>query len=89
MSDRQPDAPDGRFEAPGRWFEPPAGQPGAPGFAEAGDVPVDFMAEVARFERMLLERALRASRHNRRETARALGLGYHQLRRLLKKHALA
>ena len=47
------------------------------------------MVEVARFERELLERALRASRHNQRETARALGLGYHQLRRLLKKHALA
>ena len=87
--DRQPDAPTDRFEAPGRWIEPPAGQPGTPGSAEAGDVPVDFMAEVARFERGLLERALRASRHNQRETARALGLGYHQLRRLLKKHALA
>lgn len=50
--------------------------------------PVDFMAEVARFERSLLERALDASRHNQSESARVLGLGYHQLRRLLKKHAL-
>ena len=87
-SDRQSDTPAGRFEAPGQWNEAPAGQPEAPGSAEAGDVPADFMAEVARFERGLLERALRASRHNQRDTARALGLGYHQLRRLLKKHAL-
>ena len=45
-------------------------------------------AEVARFERGLLEQSFHASRHNQSETARALGLGYHQLRRLLKKHDL-
>ena len=55
---------------------------------EPTDAPADFMAVVARFERGLLERALNASRHNQSDTARALGLGYHQLRRLLKKHAL-
>ena len=54
-----------------------------------GGATADFTTEVARFERGLLERALHATRHNQRETARALGLGYHQLRRLLKKHALA
>lgn len=52
------------------------------------ELPVDFPVEVARFERGLIERALDASRHNQTTTARALGLGYHQLRRLLKKHAL-
>ena len=52
------------------------------------DTPIDFQAEVAEFERGLLEHALAASRHNQSDTARALGLGYHQLRRLLKKHAL-
>ena len=52
------------------------------------DTPIDFQAEVAGFERGLLERALTGSRHNQSDTARALGLGYHQLRRLLKKHAL-
>ena len=57
-------------------------------FAGAGDMPIDFMAEVTRFECALLERALGACRHNQSDTARALGLGYHQLRRLLKKHAL-
>ena len=58
------------------------------GPAEPAAAPADFMAEVARFKRGLLERALNASRHNQSDTARALGLGYHQLRRLLKKHAL-
>ena len=61
-----------------------AGRPAPPAAA-----PVDFLAEVARFERGLLEHALNEARHNRSDTARALGLGYHQLRRLLKKHALA
>ena len=56
--------------------------------APPADVPLDFLDEVARFEHDLLESALDASRHNQKETARALGLGYHQLRRLLKKHAL-
>ena len=55
------------------------------GRASPADVPLDFLDEVARFERGLLERALDASRHNQKETARALGLGYHQLRRLLKE----
>ena len=68
-----------------------AGQAGAPepaGPAPPAGAPVDFTAEVARFERGLLERALDEARHNRNDAARALGLGYHQLRRLLKKHAL-
>ena len=74
-----------------------AGRRASPGRAETSEptgpvlpagAAVDFMAEVARFERGLLERALAEARHNQGETARALGLGYHQLRRLLKKHAL-
>ena len=63
----------------------PAGNGGGTPPAHAS---TDFLAEVAGFERGLLERALIASRHNQSDTARALGLGYHQLRRLLKKHAL-
>ena len=73
----------------------PAGRAGAPEPstsarppAPPAAVPGDFMAEVARFERGLLERALNEARHNQSDTAHALGLGYHQLRRLLKKHAL-
>ena len=65
-----------------------ASQPQAPQASESADTPIDFMSEVARYERGLLERALNAARHNQRDTARALGLGYHQLRRLLKKHGL-
>ena len=56
--------------------------------ASPPELPTDFQAEVARFERDLLEHALEASRHSQTGAARALGLGYHQLRRLLKKHAL-
>ena len=69
----------------------PAPDSVVPEFAEPAPpskFPVDFQAEVARFERGLLERALDASRHNQTNAAGALGLGYHQLRRLLKKHAL-
>ena len=65
-----------------------ARQPDAPQASEPTDAQIDFMSEVARHERGLLERALNAARHNQRDTARALGLGYHQLRRLLKKHGL-
>ena len=87
------------FDSP--WRPPPgsagairdhhAGSPGslpATVPADSDDDPVDLMASVARFERDLLDRSYKACRHNQSETARALGLGYHQLRRLLKKHAL-
>ena len=81
-----------RSEAPEAAKAPEAADPTeAAGAAEAtpsAGAPADFTAEVARFERGLLERALDTARHNQSETARALGLGYHQLRRLLKKHAL-
>ena len=60
----------------------------ATGHVRFTDGPIDFHDEVARFERDLLARALDAFRHNQKETARALGLAYHQLRRLLKKHGL-
>ena len=64
-----------------------ASEPAGP--VPQSEFPIDFPVEVARFERNLLERALTESRHNQTDTARALGLGYHQLRRLLKKHALS
>ena len=66
----------------------PSGAPEPPAPASSPELPVDFQSEVARFERGLLEQALNASRHSQTGAARALGLGYHQLRRLLKKHAL-
>ncbi|CAO3415059.1 phage shock protein operon transcriptional activator [Azospirillum argentinense] len=48
----------------------------------------DFQEQVRRFESGLLETALERNRFNQRLTAEALGLGYHQLRGLLKKHGL-
>lgn len=47
-----------------------------------------FAERVAAFEHGLLETALAQNRHNQQRTANALGLGYHQLRRLLAKHDL-
>lgn len=92
--DPRPEAtgPDGVGDMPVAFADPEVRQDAeerAPaGSTIAGETPVDFKTEVARFERGLLERALDAARHNQSDTARALGLGYHQLRRLLKKHAL-
>ena len=84
---RPPRHPDGA-DAGDRTPAPPPDASEPAGLARPTEFPVDFPAEVARFERALLERALDASRHNQTSTARSLGLGYHQLRRLLKKHAL-
>ena len=81
---RHPDGADADDRTPAS--PPDASEPA--GLARPAEFPVDFPAEVARFERDLLERALDASRHNQTSTARSLRLGYHQLRRLLKKHAL-
>ncbi|NYZ15926.1 phage shock protein operon transcriptional activator [Azospirillum sp. RWY-5-1] len=43
---------------------------------------------VRAFEAELLRAALARNRHNQRRTAESLGLGYHQLRGLLRKHGL-
>ena len=79
---RHPDGADDRMPT----HQSDASEPA--GLVRSVEFPVDFPTEVARFERDLLERALDASQHNQTSTARSLGLGYHQLRRLLKKHAL-
>ena len=47
-----------------------------------------FQERVRAFEAGLLKEALEDHRFNQRQTAQALGLGYHQLRGLLKKHGL-
>ena len=47
-----------------------------------------FAEAVARFERQQLQAALAVSGHHQRKAAEALGLGYHQFRRLLGKHDL-
>jgi psp operon transcriptional activator len=68
-------------ESPGR----PVSEPSAPAPAFQA---LDLDAAVARFEADLLGRALAATRHNQREAARSLGLGYHQFRNRLKKHGI-
>lgn len=51
-------------------------------------LPGDFRSAVAAYESGLLTRALKEARHNQRAAAKKLGLGYHQLRNLLRKHGL-
>ncbi len=62
----------------------PAPEPASPAAAPEG-----FEARVRRFEAGLLSDALARHRFNQQDTARDLGLGYHQLRHLLRKHKLA
>ncbi|GAB2176640.1 phage shock protein operon transcriptional activator [Dongia sp. agr-C8] len=68
------------FESPWR--------PGAAVATEQAEVrlPKDFAAAVAAFESDLVRRALAATGGSQSEAARALGLGYHQFRRLLRKY---
>ena len=53
-----------------------------------GALPKDFGATVAGFERELIARAMREAEGSQSAAAAALGLGYHQFRRLLKKHGV-
>ncbi len=52
------------------------------------DLPCDLKAETARLEIDLIERALVEARYNQTEAAPLLGLSYHQLRALLRKHRM-
>ncbi|HEX7081138.1 MAG TPA: phage shock protein operon transcriptional activator [Gammaproteobacteria bacterium] len=63
-----------------------AGPPRATG--GNGSWPLDFRAAVAAFERETLEQALEQSKYKQTVAAKLLGLSYHQLRGLLKKHGL-
>ena len=54
----------------------------------SGQLPLDFVAEVARFESGLLRRALEQARFNQRRAAGLLGLSYHQFRGQLRKYDL-
>ncbi|MBN8727695.1 MAG: phage shock protein operon transcriptional activator [Xanthomonadales bacterium] len=51
-------------------------------------LPCDLKQEVARLETRLLEQALAEARHKQPEAAALLGLSYHQLRALLRKHGM-
>ncbi|SHN64663.1 phage shock protein operon transcriptional activator [Erythrobacter sanguineus] len=71
-----------------------AAPPGAAGPAPAApsaddfDMVDDLRAAVDRHERAILEHALGKHRWNQRQTARALGLTYDQLRHAIRKHGL-
>ncbi|MFP1980467.1 phage shock protein operon transcriptional activator [Lonsdalea quercina] len=51
-------------------------------------LPVDMRGWLSQQEQQLLQQALAQSRFNQRKAAELLGLSYHQLRGLLKKHAI-
>lgn len=52
------------------------------------DLSLPFKQQVMSFEKQLLQAALQANQYHQSHTAQALGLSYHQLRGLLKKHHL-
>ncbi|MGH8158780.1 MAG: phage shock protein operon transcriptional activator [Rhodanobacter sp.] len=51
-------------------------------------LPCDIKSETARLEVDLIKRALAEARYNQAEAASLLGLSYHQLRALLRKHGM-
>lgn len=51
-------------------------------------LPCDLKVEIARLEVELIERALAEARYNQIEAAPLLGLSYHQLRAVLRKHGM-
>ena len=52
-------------------------------------LPADFRVAVAEFETQVLRRALERAQFKQTTAARLLGLSYHQLRSLLRKHGLS
>jgi psp operon transcriptional activator len=62
--------------------------PGANGSNHAGPLPKDFRAAVHAYERDILCLALERAQFKQTTAAEFLGLSYHQLRGLLKKHGL-
>jgi psp operon transcriptional activator len=82
------------FDTPWRVPLPPPlrGRLGVEGESRPLDEPPQekggFEESVLAYEAGLLREALEKHRFNQQGTARALGLGYHQLRHLLKKHGL-
>lgn len=77
------------FASPWRPKGLQTGSEPAPAAAEAPDLPYDFRAEVAALEKRWLEAALAARGGHQGRAATALGLGYDQLRHLLRKHGIA
>jgi len=61
----------------------------APSAAPRLDAVTDLRSAVEAHERAIIEAALGRHRYNQRQTAKALGLSYDQLRHAMKKHGLA
>jgi psp operon transcriptional activator len=55
---------------------------------ETPSLPYDFFAHIAEVEQTALRTALAANGGNQKRTASQLGLAYHQLRNLLRKHGM-
>jgi psp operon transcriptional activator len=86
------------FESPWKPAVALAGAPAEDGAAPAiiptglpqptGEGDIDLRAAVEAHERAILEATLARHRYNQRQTAKALGLSYDQLRHTLRKHGL-
>ncbi|HEX5420785.1 MAG TPA: phage shock protein operon transcriptional activator [Gammaproteobacteria bacterium] len=74
--------------APSTSSEPAASPNGDGPLRRPPALPIDFRTAVASFERETLEQALAEAKFKQTVAARLLGLSYHQLRGLLKKHGL-
>jgi psp operon transcriptional activator len=73
---------------PPRYHDVPAAAPPPSALTEQ-TIPNDFRSAVADFERELLRRALERAQFKQTLAAKLLGLSYHQLRSLLRKHGMA
>jgi psp operon transcriptional activator len=69
--------------------EPGVTGPAAPAPSVQLDQVTDLRAAVDGHEKAILEQALARHRYNQRQTAKALGLSYDQLRHAMKKHGLS
>ena len=69
--------------------EPAPEQPARAVTAAELDTVSDLRGAVDAHERAILEQALARHRYNQRQTAKALGLSYDQLRHAMKKHGLS
>jgi psp operon transcriptional activator len=67
---------------------PQAAAPSLPAVLAAPDGPYDFVDHIRRIEHDLLKRALVDNAHHQKNTAKMLGMTYHQLRNCLRKHGI-
>jgi len=65
-----------------------APSPAVPATVTAPEGPYDFVDHIRRIEHDLLKRALAENAHHQKNTAKMLGMTYHQLRNCLRKHGI-